>query len=131
MPVGRYGMRPVWLIEAGVYGPEVEPLLAEIRRQGLIGAAVRYSALKNGAEVIVDGRSLGPTDCVVGYGTYPFARQIQLHRRWMPGAWCHPENLDCARYYASFGKFLRNENYAIIPGVEAIRQRDWLLAIFG
>ena len=27
-------MRPVWLIEAGVYGAEADPLLAEVRRQG-------------------------------------------------------------------------------------------------
>ena len=30
-------MLPVWLIEAGVYGAEAEPLRAEIRRQGLSG----------------------------------------------------------------------------------------------
>jgi hypothetical protein len=28
-------MLPVWLIEAGVYSNEAEPLLAEIRRQGM------------------------------------------------------------------------------------------------
>jgi hypothetical protein len=95
-------MRPVWLIEAGVYGAEAEPLLAEIRRQGMVAEVVPYQALKKGAEVIVDGRPLGPTDCVIGYGTYPFARQIQLHHRWVPGAWCQPENLDCAAYYAYF-----------------------------
>jgi hypothetical protein len=124
-------MRPVWLIEAGVYGAEAEPLLAEIRRQGLVGEVIPYSALTKGAEVIVDGRSLGLTDCVIGYGTYPFARQIQLHHRWVPGAWCHPENLDCATYYSYFGKFLLNQNYAIMPGVEAIRQCDWLFSVFG
>ena len=92
-------MGPIWLIEAGVYGAEAEPLLAEIRRQGMAAAVVPYQALKKGAELIVDGRPLGPTDCVIGYGTYPFARQIQLHHRWVPGAWCQPENLDCAAYY--------------------------------
>ena len=28
-------MKPIWLIEAGVYGEEANPLLAEIRRQGM------------------------------------------------------------------------------------------------
>jgi hypothetical protein len=123
-------MRPTWLIEAGVYGAEAEPLRVEIRRQGLACDLVPYSALKKGSELIVDGQPLGPTDCVIGYGTYPFARQIQLHHRWIPGAWCHPENLDCTRYYAYFGSFLLNQNYAIMPGVEAIRQRDWLFSSF-
>jgi hypothetical protein len=124
-------MRPVWLIEASVYGDEAKPLYAEIRRQGLVGEVIPYPALKKGSEVIVAGRALGLRDCVIGYGTYPFARQIQLHHRWVPGAWCHPENLDCAAYYAFFGKFLLNQNYAIMPGVEAIRQRDWLFSVFG
>ncbi len=124
-------MRPVWLIEAGVYGAETEPLLAEIRRQGMVADVVPYQALKKGAEVIIDGRPLDSTGCVIGYGTYPFARQIQLHHRWVPGAWCQPENLDCAAYYAYFGKFLLNQNYVIMPGVEAIRQRDWLFSMFG
>jgi hypothetical protein len=124
-------MRPVWLIEAGVYGAEAEPLLAEIRRQGMTADLVPHQALKKGSDVIVDERTLRPDDCVIGYGTYPFARQIQLHRRWRPGAWCTTENLDCNAYYAHFGKFLLNQNYAIMPGVEAIRQREWLFSVFG
>jgi hypothetical protein len=124
-------MQPVWLIEASVYGDEVIPLQEEIRRQGMTVACLPPPALKKGAEVTVEGRTLGPSDCVIGYGTYPFARQIQLHHPWVPGAWCHPHNLDCATYYGHFGKFLFNQNYAIMPGVEAIRQRDWLFATFG
>jgi ATP-grasp domain, R2K clade family 3 len=76
-------------------------------------------------------RPLADGDCVLGYGTFPFARQIQLHRRWTPGAWCDPSNLDCTTYFAYFGKFLLNQRYSILPGVEAIRQRDWLFAVFG
>jgi hypothetical protein len=124
-------MRPIWLIEAGVYGAEAEPLLAEIRRQGMAADLVPYPALKKGSELLVDGRPLESTACAIGYGTYPFARQIQLHHRWIPGAWFTPENLDCAAYYAYFGKYLLNQNYTIMPGVEAIRQRDWLFATFG
>lgn len=123
-------MRPTWLIESGVYGDEVTPLLEEVRRQRMVVAIVPYSDLK-GPSPQVGGQSLGPGSCVIGYGTLPFARQIQLHHRWTPGAWCSPENLDCATYFAYFGKFLLNQNYAILPGVEAIRQRDWLYEVFG
>jgi hypothetical protein len=69
--------------------------------------------------------------CVLGYGTFPFARQIQLHHRWSPGAWANHENLDCMAYFAYFGKFLFNQPYAILPGVEAIRQQGWLFKVFG
>ena len=33
--------------------------------------------------------------------------------------------------FAYFGKFLLNQHYTILPGVEAIRQRDWLFGVFG
>jgi hypothetical protein len=124
-------MRPVWLIEAGVYGNEVEPLLSEIRRQGMAAEVVPHQSLRKGTVPAVRGEALSPEACVIGYGTLPFARQIQLHHHWVPGAWCTPENLDCAAYFAYFGQFLLNQHYAIIPGVEAIRQRDWLFSVFG
>ena len=42
------------------------------------------------------------------------------------------ETLDCMAYYAYFGKFFySNQNYAIMPGVEAIRQGEWLFSVFG
>ena len=63
-------MRPVWLIETGVYGAEAEPLRAEIRRQGMAADFVPHRALKKASDVIVEGRTLGPEDCVIGYGTY-------------------------------------------------------------
>jgi hypothetical protein len=102
-------MRPVWLIEAGVYGAEADPLLAEVRRQGMVAEAVPFSVLQKEKALTVGGRPPTDEDCVIGYGTFPFAREIQLHCHWVPGAWCDPTNLDCAAYFAHFGKFLPNQ----------------------
>jgi hypothetical protein len=124
-------MKPIWLIEAGVYGTEVAPLVDEIRRQGITAAILPHRTLVRGPLPMVAGRPLERDDCVLGYGTFPFARQIQLHHKWAPGAWCNSANLDCATYYAHFGPFLLNWEYAILPGVEAIRQQDWLYRVFG
>lgn len=124
-------MRPTWLIEAGVYGDEAIPLLDAIRRQGLVGDFVPHQALKKGAVPIIGMQPLSAGACVIGYGTFPFARQLQLHHPWVPGAWCSVENLDCIVYFAYFGKFLLNQQYVIMPGVEAIRQLDWLYSILG
>src|SRR5262249_582848 len=44
---------------------------------------------------------------------------------------CSAQNLDCAAYFAYFGRYLLNQHYAIMPGVEAIRQQDWLFSVFG
>lgn len=124
-------MRPTWLMEAGVYGAEAGPLLAEIRHQGMVAELMPHAALRKGTTPSAGAVPLGEGACVVGYGTFPFARQIQLHHRWLPGAWCTQESLDCAAYYAHVGRFLLNEHYTILPGIEAIRQADWLFSIFG
>lgn len=124
-------MFPTWLIEAGVYGDEALPLLDEVRRQGMAAEVVPHQSLRKGSAPVVGGQPLAPEGCVLGYGTFPFAQQILLHHRWLPGAWCSAENLDCARYFAYFGRYLLNQHYAIMPGVEAIRQRDWLFNVFG
>jgi hypothetical protein len=124
-------MRPTWLIEAGVYGAEADPLLAEIRRQGMVAEVVPFRTLLKEKDIVAGGRLLADGDCVIAYGTFPFARQIRLHHCWVPGAWCDPMGLDCSCYFAYFGKFLLNRYYAIMPAVEAIRQRDWLFAVLG
>jgi hypothetical protein len=124
-------MKPVWLIEAGVYGNEVDPLLNELRRQGMTAEVVPHHALLKEKEIVAGGRRLADGDCVIGYGTFPFARQIQLRRQWVPGGWCDPVNLDCSVYFAWFGKYLLNQHYTIMPDVGAIRQRDWLYEVFG
>lgn len=124
-------MRPTWLIEADVYDDEATPLLEEIQRQGMVAEVVPYRAIRKGAILAIGGQDLAPKACVIGYGTFPFARQIQLHHRWVPGAWCSAEDLDCAAYFAYFGRYLLNQHYVIMPGVEAIRQRDWLFSVFG
>lgn len=124
-------MHPTWLIEAGVYGDEALPLLDEVRRQGMAAEFVPHQSLRKGSAPIIGGQPLVPEGCVLGYGTFPFAQQILLHHRWLPGAWCSAENLDCARYFVYFGRYLLNQHYAIMPGIEAIRQRDWLFNVFG
>jgi hypothetical protein len=124
-------MRPFWLIEAGVYGSEIDSLLDEVRRQGMAAEMVPFQTLQKEKDLLGGGLPLAEGNCVIGYGTFPFAREIQLHRQWGPGAWCDPVNLDCTTYFGHFGRFLLNQHYAIMPGVEAIRQQDWVYEVFG
>ncbi len=124
-------MSVTWLIEAGVYGDEAQSLLAEIRRQGMAAEVIPHQALRKGLTPSVGGVPLGADVCVIGYGTYPFTQQILIHHPWRPGAWCSAENLDCEAYYPHFARFLLNETHEILPGVEAIRQRDRLFDVFG
>jgi hypothetical protein len=72
-------MQSHWVIEAGIYGDDIRPLLAEIRHQGMVAEVVPYQSLRKGATVVIAGRTLDAGACAIGYGTFPFARQIQLH----------------------------------------------------
>jgi hypothetical protein len=116
---------PVWLIESGVYGPEVEPLIAAIRRLGLDCRPVTYR------EIVKGPPPLPPGECAIVYGTYPTIRHAMLHRGWVPGGWCAPENLDCTTYYPHFGSLLLNRRFTLLRGVEAIRERRRLFAMYG
>src|SRR5262245_19703483 len=124
-------MRATWLIEADVYGDEALPLLEEVRRQGMAAEIVPHQALRKGSVPVVGGHPLAADGCVIGYGTFPIAQQVLLHQRWHPGAWCSVQNLDCTVYFAYFGSYLLNQHYTIMPGIEAIRQHDWLFSAFG
>ena len=124
-------MRPTWLVESGVYGAEADPLLSEIRRRGMTADLLPQRTLLREKDIVAGGRLLADSDCVIACGTFPFARQIQLHRPWTPEAWCDPDGLDCKTYYAHFGKFLLNHAHTILPAAEAIRQRDRLYEEFG
>jgi hypothetical protein len=116
---------PVWLIESGVYGPEVDPLAAEVRRQGMECRFVTYREIVKGPAPLPTG------SCAVVYGTHPTVRHAILRCGWSPGGWCSAENLDCSAYYPHFSQFLLNERREILPGITAIRERERLFSEFG
>ncbi|MBY0457016.1 MAG: ATP-grasp domain-containing protein, partial [Gemmataceae bacterium] len=116
---------PTWLIESGVYGSEVDPLAAEIRRQGMVCRFVSYR------EIVKGPPPLPPGSCAITYGTYPTVRHAMLKLGWTPGGWCSPEHLDCAAYYFHFADFLLNQKHEILPGVQALREKERLFDAFG
>lgn len=117
--------QPTWLLEADVYGPEIEPLAAEVRRQGMDWRFVTYR------EVVKGPAPLPAGTCAIVYGTYPTVRHAMLRLGWRPGGWCSPENLDCAAYYPHFGDFLLNQRHEIITGVGALREKARLFREYG
>jgi hypothetical protein len=116
---------PTWLLESGVYGDEIEPLAAEIRRQGFDCRFVTYR------EIVKGSAPLPPGSCAITYGTYPTVRHAMLKRGWTPGGWCSPDKLDCEAYYPHFAAFLLNTRSEILTGVSAIREKDRLFRTFG
>jgi hypothetical protein len=118
------GPAPVWLIESGVYGAEIEPLAAEVRLQGMECRFVTYR------EVVKGPAPLPPGGCAIVNGTYPTVRHAMLRSGWHPGGWCSPESLDCAAYYPHFADFLLNGRHEILTGVAGIREKERLFREF-
>lgn len=119
-------MRPTWLIEANVEGLPSEALQAEVRRQGLKCHVVKYLPSLSAPKDIAGAESLAMDACVVFRGTLLLVRHIQATRRWKPGGWCSFSNLACSSYYAHFGPYLLNREYALLPVAEALRLADRL-----
>ena len=124
-------MKPVWLIERGVYGTQAAAVANEVRRQGMTCVEVDYRPGKPPPDDIRGAEFLPDDACVILWGTLPLLRQIQLYRSWVPGGWCDVAKLDCSVYYAWFGPYLLNGQYTILPGVEAIRLQERIYAEFG
>jgi hypothetical protein len=107
------------------YASDIDPLAAEIRRQGMECRFVTYR------EIVKGPASLPPGSCAIVCGTYPTVCHAMLKLGWSPGGWCSPENLDREAYYSHFTEFLLNSHCEIITGVSAIRKKVRLVREYG
>ena len=123
-------MRPTWLIEADIEGLPSAALQAEIQRQGMRVQVVKPFLHSKLPRDILGAESIPLDACVLFKGTSSLLRHIRRTRRWVPGGWCNFENLACSNYYAWFGDYLLNRNYAILPIAEAQRLQVRLCAQF-
>jgi len=121
-------MHPLWIIESNVEGIPSEPLLAEVRRQGMTCHRVKYLPSFPVPKDLAGAESLPRDACVIFRGSMPLMRHIQATRRWRPGGWCAFEDLACSTYYAHFGDSLLNRDYTLLPVAEAARLADPLFA---
>ena len=121
---------PIWIIEAGVFGRNSERLRTEVDQQGMECYVVSQHTLSDNLELLRGGRPVLQDDCVISYSSFPFAYAVK-QKGWNPGSWSDVDNLACTTYYAYFGRYLLNQHYAILSGVEAVRQSDFWFDVFG
>ena len=122
---------PVWIIEAGVFGPNSERLRAAIAKQGMECYVVSQHTLAHDLTALRGGLPLADDACVVCLSSFSMARFVQQKRDWKPGSFCAFDNLACSTYYAYFGRYLLNARYVLLPGAEALRQQNFLYEVFG
>lgn len=124
-------MKPTWLIERGVFPDHQIAFKTEVERQGMTCVEVDYQPGKQPPADIQTTATLPDDACAILWGTLPLMQQIKLTRSWIPGGWCNVGHFECSVYYSYFGRYLLNNYYTILPGVEAIRLQDQLFEAFG
>lgn len=119
-------MKVKWLIEDYEHDSSLEPLMSEIKKQGMDLEVVKYEPWESG-----EFNQYSNEDCVVFYGTLNLARQLQREKGWVPGIYCNFKNLCCKTYFSYWGKYLFNNNYIMLPMPEILRKRDYVFDNFG
>ncbi len=71
------------------------------------------------------------SDCVVVYGSINLCGRLMQDTRWAPTAWFNLENMRCASYYAHWGEFMLQSEYAMMPFADFRRKKDFLYSALG
>jgi len=126
-------MKVGWLLDPSVFPKEHEELAAAIVRQGHeIKSVARPDLPYTWADTKFAYRKLFPKGaCVVTHGDIDLVNRVRADALWTPGVFATVEHFFCSHYYAHFGRFLLNQNYAMLPFAELLRRADWLFAAFG
>lgn len=114
-------MRCKWLVEDYANDNSIQPLMDEIKAQGMDLEIVKYKPWESG-----EFNQYPNEDCVVFYGTLNLARQLQKQKGWIPGIICNFKNFYCHTYYSYWGKYLFNKDYMMLPMMELLRRKDEL-----
>lgn len=115
-----------WLVEDFEGDGTLDPLILEIKSQGMQCEVVNYTPFQGG-----EYNQYFNEDCVVFYGSLNLARQLQREKPWVPGPICNFKNMCCKTYYSYWGKYLFNQDYIMLPMLEIKRRREEIFKQFG
>ncbi|KKN26708.1 hypothetical protein LCGC14_0871880 [marine sediment metagenome] len=114
-----------WIVEHDVFDEDLEPLIAEIKRQGMEVEQIKYIPFESGSY-----NNFPDDACVIFHGSLNLGRQLQRQKPWIPGSFCTLDNFKCSKYYAHYGKYLINQRYVMLPLAELKRRKEELFHRF-
>lgn len=103
-----------WIVEDGVFGSSIAPLVTEIQSQGHQVRVIDYT------RGFTDYERFFPEDeCILFYGSLHVALRIldnktQRGLPWVPGIIGTFQNYSCTHYYGYLKKWLFNDRYCIL-----------------
>lgn len=126
-------MTPIWLVQEDVFKEECFPsahhlssLFSTLDKNDTKYHVYKYIPFSTELQLPCD---LG--NFVLTYGSLNLIKQVKRTTSWIPGYWCNFEAFRCLHYYAHYGKYLLNKDYAIMPFGELIRRKEELYQQFG
>jgi hypothetical protein len=119
-------MEVKWLIEDYEGDGTLDPLIAEVKEQGMQCEVINYIPFMGGKYDHYSNDEL-----VIFYGSLNLAAQLQREKPWIPGPICNFKQLCCLTYYSHWGQYLFNKDYIMLPLLEISRRREELYKQFG
>jgi len=123
-----------WLLERNVFEDNNPERIAQIvRSQGMTCFEVVYTCVDGDEQQLRPAASVpfAHDELVFVYGSMNLCRWLLRDRRWPQLAWYDFGRLRCQSYYAHWGNFLLQREYAFLPLTEVHRRREWLFQTFG
>ncbi|MFI5381467.1 MAG: ATP-grasp domain-containing protein [Tepidisphaerales bacterium] len=134
MPTTQQPGKIKWLFERNVFSDgNPEKMVRAVQAGGMQCAQVGYvSAGEDGFGLEpVDPVPFSDEDPVMVYGSMNLCRWLLCQKRWPRLAWYDFDRLRCQSYYAQWGEFLLQREYAFMPLAELYRRHDWVFRILG
>lgn len=110
-------MKPEWLIQINMEDVDTNPIIDEVRAQGMSVTPITHLLDRQ-----VDFNGYDSSDCVICYGNIDFIKQVRRMAPFIPGAWCDFRNMKCSTYYAHLGEYLLNQQYMMMPVGDLLRR---------
>ena len=122
-----------WLFEQNVFDDGNPQTMAGIvKSRGMTCVEVGFESVSGNENLLRPSRRIAFTDSdiVMVYGSMNLMKSLLGQKKWHALAWYDFSRLCCHYYYAYWGQFLLQRNYAFLPLAELRRRRDWVFKTF-
>jgi hypothetical protein len=123
-----------WLFEKNVFEDgNPEQMSKIVRSKGMACAEVAFECVDGNEQELRPAKPLTFRDDerVMVYGSMNLMKWLLRQRKWPKFAWYDFQRLRCQSYYAHWGTFLLQQEYAFLPLAEVHRRWEWLFETFG
>jgi hypothetical protein len=123
-----------WLFERNVFEDgNPEHMAKRVRSKGMPCAEVAFECVDGNEQELRPAKPLvfRDDDTVMVYGSMNLMKWLLREQKWPALAWYDFPRLRCQSYYAHWGSYLLQRQYAFLPVAEIERRKEWVFQTFG